>query len=135
LKRIVDQVFQINALVSEMAGAAEQQSTGIEQVNSAVSQMDQVTQQNAAMVEESTAASRNLASETKVLTDLVGFFSVGEASHVAAQPHTIPRQTAAPLKRPAARPVAKPVARVAAAGGGRSAPAAKASGDSDWTEF
>jgi len=35
------------------------------------------------------------------------------------------------LKRPAARPVA----RVAAAGSGHSAPAAKASGDDDWTEF
>jgi methyl-accepting chemotaxis protein len=130
LKRIVDQVLQINSLVNEMAGAAEQQSTGIEQVNAAVSQMDQVTQQNAAMVEQSTAASRNLASETKVLTDLMGFFELGEASHAAAQPHAIPRQTAAPVKRPAARPVAK----VAAAGGGRSAPATKTS-DDDWTEF
>ncbi len=131
LKRIVDQVLQINALVSEMAGAAEQQSTGIEQVNAAVGQMDQVTQQNAAMVEESTAASRNLASETKVLTELVGFFSVGETSHAATSLLTSRRQTAAPENRPAARPAA----RVAAAGGGRSAPAAKTSGGDDWTEF
>jgi len=139
LTRIVDQVFQINALVGEMAQAAEQQSTGIEQVNSAVSQMDQVTQQNAAMVEESTAASRNLASETTVLTDLVSFFSVGEASHAAPAPRSAPRSAsrpaAAPVKRPVARPAARPVARMAAAGGGRSAPAAKASGDDGWTEF
>lgn len=44
----------------------------------AVSQMDQVTQQNAAMVEESTAASRNLASETSELVQRVSFFRVGE---------------------------------------------------------
>jgi methyl-accepting chemotaxis protein len=61
LRRIVEQVIQINALVSEMASAAHQQSTGIEEVNAAVTRMDQVTQQNAAMVEQSTAAARNLA--------------------------------------------------------------------------
>ena len=80
LKRIVDQVLYINGLVSEMAEAAEQQSTGIEQVSAAVSQMDQVTQQNAAMVEESTAASRNLANETQTLTEMIGFFDVGLAA-------------------------------------------------------
>jgi methyl-accepting chemotaxis protein len=84
LKRIIEQVLQIDRLVSEMSQAAEQQSTGIEQVNSAVGQMDQVTQQNAAMVEESTAASRNLAGETKGLTELVGFFSVRQTSQMAA---------------------------------------------------
>jgi methyl-accepting chemotaxis protein len=133
LKRIVDQVVQINALVGEMAQAAEQQSTGIEQVNSAVSQMDQVTQQNAAMVEESTAASRNMASETKVLTELIGFFSVGERSHIASAPQTVARHTPAPI--PVKRPAARPAAKVAAAGGGRPAAAPAGGGDSDWTEF
>jgi methyl-accepting chemotaxis protein len=136
LKRIVDQVVQINALVTEMAQAAEQQSSGIEQVNSAVGQMDQVTQQNAAMVEESTAASRNLAGETKVLTDLVGFFSVGEEARSAPRPQATPRQTPTPMaKRPAPKPMAKPVVRTAAAGGGRAAPPKPASDDGDWTEF
>ncbi|GAA0564869.1 methyl-accepting chemotaxis protein [Rhizomicrobium electricum] len=133
LKNIVNQVVQINALVSEMAQAAEQQSTGIEQVNTAVSQMDQVTQQNAAMVEESTAASRNMASETKVLTELIGFFSVGEISHAASAPHTIARHTPGP--QPAKRPAPRPVAKVAAAGGGRAAAAPANTGDGDWTEF
>jgi methyl-accepting chemotaxis protein len=84
LKRIVDQVVQINDLVGEMAKAAEQQSTGIEQVNAAVNQMDQATQKNAAMVEESTAASRNLAGETQALSNLVDFFTVGEGVKAAA---------------------------------------------------
>jgi len=130
LTRIVDQVLQINALVSEMAGAAEQQSAGIEQVNAAVGQMDQVTQQNAAMVEESTAASRNLASETKVLTELVSFFSVGTATRTAtpaAHPAARPAQTLGK------RPQAKPAARVAAAGGRGAAPAGEPA--DDWTEF
>jgi methyl-accepting chemotaxis protein len=79
LKRIAAQVVEINTLVLEMANGAQQQATGIEQVSAAVNQMDQVTQKNAAMVEESTAASRNLASETTELSRLVGFFNVGEA--------------------------------------------------------
>jgi len=128
LKRIVDQVLQINALVSEMAMAAEQQSTGIEQVNAAVSQMDQVTQQNAAMVEQSTAASRNLAGETKTLSNLVGFFAVGETVRAAAAPKKpYARQTPQAL-----RPATGGIRRVAAATAPR---AAQSAPDSDWTEF
>jgi methyl-accepting chemotaxis protein len=78
LKRIVSQVQQIDDLINEISRAAEQQATGIEQVNTAVAQMDQVTQQNAAMVEESTAASRGLADETKVLADSINFFRMGD---------------------------------------------------------
>ncbi len=127
LKHIIDQVLQINSLVTEMAKAAEQQSTGIEQVNAAVGQMDQVTQQNAAMVEESTAASRNLAGETQVLADLVGFFSVGEIETMAAakaqsaalRPTAIKQPT--PLtKKPQARPMPQ-VKQVAAGGQQRTA--------------
>jgi methyl-accepting chemotaxis protein len=105
LKRIVDQVVQINALVSEMAKAAEQQSTGIEQVNAAVGQMDEVTQQNAAMVEESTAASRNLAGETQVLSSLVDFFSVGDGvkATIKAAATSTPRAKEPPKGRPARR--------------------------------
>jgi methyl-accepting chemotaxis protein len=88
LKKIVDQVVEVNSLVGEMAQAAQQQSTGIEEVNTAVTQMDQVTQQNAAMVEESTAAARSLAGETTDLKNMVGFFSVGDiaAKKPAAKP-------------------------------------------------
>jgi methyl-accepting chemotaxis protein len=106
LKKIVEQVIEINTLVGEMAQAAQQQSTGIEEVNAAVAQMDQVTQQNAAMVEESTAASRNLAVETAELTDLVSNFKVGQDS-VSRKP--APGQSAA--KPVAARPAAaRPIA-------------------------
>ena len=141
LKRIVDQVVQINSLVTEMAQAAEQQSTGIEQVNVAVGQMDQVTQQNAAMVEESTAASRNLASETQALSDLVSFFTVGDGvkqvSHnaPATRPHTTPQPTAKPTRpvQTAARhPVGSAGRRATAAVARR--PNAEAEAE-DWTEF
>ena len=142
LKRIVDQVVQINSLVTEMAQAAEQQSTGIEQVNVAVSQMDQVTQQNAAMVEESTAASRNLASETQALSNLVGFFTVGDVARPIAHaaPVVHPQSSVQPMAKSPARPLQK-VARYSTNGTGRHAVAAVARRPSaeteaeDWTEF
>ncbi len=132
LKHIVEQVVQINTLVTEMAGAAEQQATGIEEVNSAVGQMDQVTQQNAAMVEESTAASRNLASETQTLSGLIGFFKVDDSAR--AEP-VAERRVARPQSKPVARPVvATRSVKRAAVGGGRAA-ATKPGGSDDWTEF
>ena len=79
LRDIVEQVIKINALISDMTVASEQQSTGVQEVNTAVSQMDQVTQQNAAMVEETTAAARSLAGETVELSRLVSHFNIGKS--------------------------------------------------------
>ena len=95
LRRIVEQVVHVNALVSEMAQATEQQSIGIEQVNVAVSQMDQVTQQNAAMVEKSTAATRHLVAETQSLASAVGFFSMAREARLAAPKARAAEQRAA----------------------------------------
>jgi methyl-accepting chemotaxis protein len=130
LKRIVEQVVQINAVVGEMAQAAEQQAVGIDQVNSAVSQMDQVTQQNAAMVEESTAASRNLASETTTLTELVSFFNVGGQSSAISKAMERPGH---PVERPSfSRPATTRASSGNRALARKSAPKAEAD---DWTEF
>jgi len=137
LKRIVEQVVQITSLVGEMAQAAEQEATGIEEVNSAVSQMDQMTQQNAAMVEQSTAATRNLADETKALTELVGFFAVGEASAASRTQRAAPRPALRAAARPTATEAKRPSFKPAAKAGGRLAVAAKAepSPSEEWSEF
>lgn len=76
LKGMVAQIVEISGLVNEMAQAAERQSIGVDDVSSAVGQVEQLTQQNAAMVEESTAATRNLATETEGLMQLLGFFAL-----------------------------------------------------------
>lgn len=128
LRNIVENVALINSLVKEMSLATEQQSTGIEEVNNAVAQMDQVTQQNAAMVEQSTAASRTLASETQKLSEIVGFFKVGETHN------TPPR----PVQRPAAKPIApmrKPALKPVRAATAAKALAQNSAPDEDWTEF
>jgi len=127
LKRIVDQVVKINTLVNEMALAAEQQSSGIEQVNSAVAQMDQVTQQNAAMVEQSTAASRHLAQESETLGGLASFFRVGATQAAAPE-----RKPAAPVR--AAKP-ASPARRSARQGAVAVAMKPASEPADDWTEF
>lgn len=94
LDRIVRQVVDINAVVTEIAASAQEQSTGLQQVNSAVNQMDQIVQRNAAMVEESTAASLALAKESARLASLVGRFQIGAG-------HAISPRPAAPARRPA----------------------------------
>jgi methyl-accepting chemotaxis protein len=130
LTNIITQVQHINALVSEMALAADQQSTGIEEVNSAVAQMDQVTQQNAAMVEESTAASRHLAHETEALQDLVGFFDVGAENASAV------RRSASPKPQPSRSQTAVPRPVSGRHGAGRQAAVAvKAQPQNEWAEF
>jgi methyl-accepting chemotaxis protein len=125
LERIATQVAEINGVVGEIAASAQEQATGLHEVNSAVNQMDQVTQQNAAMVEEATAAAHSLREETDALTDLIGQFRVGDAGGAvrASRPST---------RRPESAPATRP--KIAAVGGGRSAPASAADSGS-WEEF
>jgi methyl-accepting chemotaxis protein len=82
LERIVVQIAEINAVVTEIAASAKEQATGLAEVNTAVNQMDQVTQQNAAMVEQSTAASHSLAQEADELGRLISRFEVGAGATV-----------------------------------------------------
>jgi methyl-accepting chemotaxis protein len=80
MQDIVGQVRRVTDLVGEIAGAAQEQSSGIGQVNQAVAQMDQVTQQNAALVEESAAAAQSLAAQAQRLADAVSVFRLAPAA-------------------------------------------------------
>lgn len=84
LRRIVEQVIEINALVTDMAGASSQQSSGLREINAAIAQLDQVTQQNAAMVEEATAAAQSLTQEAVRLKEATSFFAGGTSSPSAS---------------------------------------------------
>ena len=61
------QVLRLDQLVSEIANASSEQSTGITQVNEAVSSMDKVTQGNAASSEQSASASEELQAQANTL--------------------------------------------------------------------
>ncbi len=60
MDEIVSAVKRVTDIMSEIAAASVEQSSGIEQVNQAVVNMDEVTQQNAALVEEAAAAAESL---------------------------------------------------------------------------
>jgi methyl-accepting chemotaxis protein len=131
LHQIVAEIVEINELVTEIAQAAGQQSTGIEEVNAAVNQMDQVTQQNAAMVEEATAAAHHLAAEAQNLAGLVANFEVGVSLRGVKSMAEKSKPEKPRMERPKPAPVRAVKARAQAA---VAAPAGELSAD-DWTEF
>ena len=103
---IIGSVKRVTDIVAEMAAAAHEQSTGIDQVNHAVTQMDEVTQQNAALVEEASAAARAMQEQAAALAEQMRYFRVQGAAVVA------PAQTRATASTPApaAKVVRAPVA-------------------------
>jgi methyl-accepting chemotaxis protein len=127
LDGIVGKVARIDALISEIAVSAHEQSSGLSQVNIAVNQMDQVTQQNAAMVEQATAASASLRSEAEGLVGMVGRFQTSGRTGGG------PRLAEEGRHGPSGNPVARAQARIAVAMG---APRSRASVSGDeWAEF
>jgi hypothetical protein len=81
LQGIVGSVKRVTDIVSEIAAASGEQSTGIEQVNTAMTQMDQVTQSNSA--QELSATAESLSERAGHLLELVGTFTLsqGRKSH------------------------------------------------------
>jgi methyl-accepting chemotaxis protein len=92
MAEIVQSVKCVADIMSEIASASAEQSSGIEQVNQAVTQMDEVTQQNAALVEEAAAAAESLEEQAGALSDTVSQFRL-EAdirSPVKRRPNSMP---------------------------------------------
>ena len=100
LTEIVDSIKRVAEIVSEIASAGAEQSTGIDQVNIALSQMDEVTQQNSALVEQNAAAAKSLEHQSQAMDERVSFFQVDEAQ--CADAESAPPETT--TKRRAANP-------------------------------
>jgi len=106
MEEVVSSVQQVADIISEIATASVEQSTGIDQVNAAMTSMDEATQQNASLVEEATAAAQSLLEQASALADAVSVFKLDEANitfadnvikmHPVAKPQFIsaPRQEA-----------------------------------------
>ena len=73
---IVDSVKNVSAIVSEIANASSEQSTGIEEINHAITHMDEATQQNAALVEQAAAAAQSLQDQATNLATIVSGFKM-----------------------------------------------------------
>jgi methyl-accepting chemotaxis protein len=116
MAEIVAAVKSVTDIMAAIAGASQQQSSGIDQVNEAVTQMDSVTQQNAALVEEIAASAESLEERADVLVALVSAFTLHTVASVS--PIALTGRAAPPPHRPGAgRPASVPA---------RLAPAAKA---------
>ena len=74
MDEIVTSVKEVTELMTRIAAASQEQSSGIEQVNHTVVQMDETTQQNAALVEEASAAARSMEQQAEALAGAVSVF-------------------------------------------------------------
>ncbi|HEY3399378.1 MAG TPA: methyl-accepting chemotaxis protein [Geothrix sp.] len=112
IQEVVVNVQRVTSLVGEIAGATQEQSTGLNEINKAVVQMDEVTQQNAALVEESAAAAESLDAQAHALTEIVARFKTGvevrRTDISRAKSNGAPHASA---PRPAAKPVRAAVKR------------------------
>jgi methyl-accepting chemotaxis protein len=105
LLSIVGSVKKVTDIVGEIAAAAEEQSTGVDQVNTAITQIDQVTQQNSAQTEELSSTAQTLSDQSARLLKLVSVFTLREKG-MDAMAHVEPqrKRPATQLARPASRP-------------------------------
>src|SRR5579875_1215284 len=129
-----DSVQRVTAILSDIAAASREQSSGIDQVNKAITQMDEVTQQNAALVEEAAAAAGSLEEQARALLETVRTFKV-DASAAASRPAKAAAVQREPLHKP---PVSRPVHKAALGkeqGGGKTAVALASASEDDWETF
>jgi methyl-accepting chemotaxis protein len=121
LEKIVTQVVELEAAVSNITARAMEQATSLEDIQSVVHQIDRNTQTNAAMAEETMRASSVLQQEAKDLASMVSGFRVGRSQSPA------PAVAAPSSKSP-------PVTVVSFKSANRSAAAVAEKAD-EWEEF
>jgi methyl-accepting chemotaxis protein len=105
-RQVAESSSKVGDIVSEIAEASKEQSSGIEQVNIALTQMDKVVQQNAANAEESASASGEMNAQAgqlkEYINDLVSMVTADKTQgHPLAGRHAI--KTVSPRSKPAAK--------------------------------
>ena len=83
LNEIVESIKGVADIVSDIATASAEQSTGLDQIKEALLQMDEATQQNSALVEENAATAKTLADQSGAMGEQVTFFRTDTARHSA----------------------------------------------------
>ncbi len=125
MDELVGAVKKVAEIMTEIAAASHEQSSGVEQINKAITQMDTVVQMNASLVEEATAAATSMASQATGLARAVAQFRIEDAAGpvgmAQVSPQQLPRHTEGERRAPA---VAE-----------RREPALTAVEEEDWKEF
>lgn len=86
LAEIDNYVNDLTKMVADIAAAAAEQSSGLDEITTSVDSLDDVTQKNAAMFEETNAATRLLANEVASLGKITASFKIGSgASETSVQ--------------------------------------------------
>ncbi len=137
MEEVVASIGRVAAIMTDIAEASREQSSGIEQVGLAITQMDEVTQQNAALVEEAAAAAESLEEQARSLNDAVSVFRLS-AGTAGKAPVEQQRQASAVEEdeREDADHDESASRFVARSDAGRRAPARlPASLDDEWAEF
>jgi methyl-accepting chemotaxis protein len=140
IAEVVANVQRVTSLVSEIASATQEQSTGLNEVNKAVVSMDEVTQQNAALVEEAAAAAESLDSQAHALTEIVGRFRTGVEVRRTAAPKARTTVTSSPAPRPQTKQPAhaalkRPQVRPELSAAKPAVPTPKGDDDGQWEAF
>lgn len=76
LEEIVSGTKKVGDIISLIATASREQSTGIQQVSRAVTRMDEATQQNAALAEQTSAAAESMSEKVRDMDQLMRFFKL-----------------------------------------------------------
>ncbi len=74
MKELVSNAKRMSDLLTEISGAAKEESAGVSQVGAAVQDLDRMTQQNAALVEQTAAAASSLKDQAVDLASEVAKF-------------------------------------------------------------
>ena len=120
---VVSSVKRVTEIISEIAAASIEQSSGIDQVNSAITQMDEVTQQNAALVEQAAAAAESLLEQASNLVESVNTFKTNANETIARSTQPAKMKSVPKMKAVKDRVLASGIAR------------AGANDNGDWEEF
>jgi aerotaxis receptor len=88
MEDILAQIKRVTELVTHIANASLEQSSGIGQINQSVTHLDQMTQQNAALVEESTAAAESMAEQAQGLVAAVSVFQLSQQENLRLAENT-----------------------------------------------
>ena len=129
MDELVSSVKKVAVIMTEIAAASNEQSSGIEQINKAITQMDTVVQMNASIVEEATAAATSMANQATGLARAVAQFRIEDARMAEPAPRSSPSAATAPAWQ------ALNGERSPPAVSGRREPALTATNEEDWKEF